>query len=395
MKKLDRKIFWILFSLLTVFAFIVLTVFNYSNYSEAKKRVMDNFRFMRGDPGNNFFIDDKPKEFKNIRFADMDVYTVLISDGKITGVVSHNFANAGDDIKNVSEKIISSNNNGEYIGNLYFDKYSYFLTDNYLILVDNSSVNRSLFNNLFLSILMFLISDVIFAFVSYKITKWITIPVISSFNKQKEFIADASHELKTPLSIIIASSEMLETDNKYVQNIKNESSRMNRLIISLLDLAKSENQKKDYSNMNLSKIVQKSVLTFESTFFEKGIVFDFDISENVMFTCDGDEMKQLMSILIDNAVCHTKKGDDVFISLSSNNREIVISVRNKGIPIAESDENKIFERFYKADKSRNRNSDRYGLGLAIAKNIVIKHGGNISAHSDEGYTNFKVVFKKR
>lgn len=395
MNKLEKKIFWILFSLLTVFVFIVLSVFNYSSYSSAKKRVMDNFRFMGGASNINSLNDDRPKEFKNIRFADMNVYTVLISDGKITGIVSHNFVDNGSDIRKVSERIISLKNNGEYIGNLYFDKYSYFLTDNFLILVDNSSVNHILFNNLFISVFIFLILNLLIAFVSYKITKWITIPVTASFDKQRQFIADASHELKTPLSIIIASSEMLEkeVDNKYVQNIKSESSRMNKLILSLLDLSKSEGQNKNYSNKNLSKIVQKSILTFESIIFENGIKLDYDISDDIMFNCDDDEMKQLMSILIDNALKHTKEGDDIFISLSSNMREIEINVKNKGIPIAANDEEKIFERFYKADKSRNRNSNRYGLGLAIAKNIVIKHKGKISAHSSGGYTNFRVIFK--
>ncbi len=398
MKKLDKKIFWILFSILTAFVFIVLSVFNYSNYSSAEKKVLDNFRFMRGEPDKNISDDERPKDFRNIRFADMNVYTVLIDNGNISVIISHNFvSDDSGEIKAISKQIINSKENGEYIGNLYFDRYSYLKTNEYLILVDNSSVNHTLFNTLILSILIFVVSEVILGFVCYKITKWITEPVQVAFDKQKEFIADASHELKTPLSVIIASSEMLEkdVDNKYVQNIKNESSRMNRLILSLLDLAKSENTNKSYSKVNLSKIVQKSILTFESIFFEKGIILEENISDNIQFTCDSDEMKQLMSILIDNAVSHTKKGDDICISLALVKNTIEINVRNKGKSISKEDEEKIFERFYKADKSRNRGSNRYGLGLAIAKNIVTKHGGKISAHSSDGYTNFKVIFKNR
>ena len=102
-----------------------------------------------------------------------------------------------------------------------------------------------------------------------------------------------------------------------------------------------------------------------------------------------------MSILIDNAIKHCSGKNKVLVNLSKNNKQISLEVKNTGNPIPKEDEEKIFERFYKLDSSRNRNSNNYGLGLAIAKNIVEGHGGNITAHSESGYTNFKITWNQR
>ena len=104
---------------------------------------------------------------------------------------------------------------------------------------------------------------------------------------------------------------------------------------------------------------------------------------------------ELVSILIDNAIKHCQKRGKVFVNLLKKNKQIVLEVKNTGLPIKKEDEEKIFERFYKVDTSRNRNTNNYGLGLAIAKNIVEKHDGKISAHSSDGFTSFKVVWYQK
>ena len=114
-----------------------------------------------------------------------------------------------------------------------------------------------------------------------------------------------------------------------------------------------------------------------------------------MMVCHEDLIIELMSILIDNAISHCSVKGQVIVSLSLVNKQIVLEVKNTGLPIKKTDEEKIFERFYKVDASRNRDSNHYGLGLAIAKNIVEKHGGKISAHSSDGYTTFKVMWNQK
>ena len=229
------------------------------------------------------------------------------------------------------------------------------------------------------------------------LTKWIIKPVIESFNKQKQFIEDASHELKTPISVIIASAEALENEpeeKKWLDNIKSESERMSNLVSDLLDMAKSENGiKEQYTNENLSKLVERSVLTFESLIYEKDIKLDYNIEENINFTCNSNQIKQVIGILIDNAIKHSCLKGEIKINLKKEKGNIVLTVTNKGKEIPKEEQEKIFERFYRGDESRNRNENRYGLGLAIAKNIVTNHNGKIGVISENGYTTFKIIFK--
>lgn len=385
MNKMSKKIFWILFSLLSLFLIITISIYNLNSYKDSFDKVKNSLNIMHRE---NEFNGPKPPE---IIFADILVYSVRVIDNQII-ITSHgNNKDVSYEIKKFASKIIDDE--GIYIGNLYFDKYSYSIFDDGMTIVDNTSISKNLMDKLISSIIILIIGELVILYVIYKLTDWVCRPVIDAFNKQKDFIADASHELKTPLAVIMASAESLDKgkDKKIAQNILNESERMNKLIISLLDLAKSEYKNVQYSKVNLSKILLKSSLTFESVMFEKGIKLSYDIDEDVEFLCDADEMKQLFSILIDNAINHSL--GEVYVSLK-NFRNIEICVRNSGKEISKGDEEKIFERFYKSDKSRNRNSNRYGLGLAIAKNIVVKHAGKIIAYSKDGYTNFKITFRK-
>lgn len=114
-----------------------------------------------------------------------------------------------------------------------------------------------------------------------------------------------------------------------------------------------------------------------------------------MFKCNIDSMKELMSILIDNAIKYSDKNGVVKVNLYTDNKDIILEVVNKGIPIKDEDKEKIFDRFYKVDKSRNRKSNNYGLGLFIEKKIVELHDGTISASSKDGFTTFKIVFSQK
>ena len=211
-------------------------------------------------------------------------------------------------------------------------------------------------------------------------------------------MADASHELKTPIAVIMANAEALEKEpeeNKWLNNIKSEADRMNELVTSLLDLARLEEgkDKEVQQEENLSKIVEMSVLTFESLMYENKIKLQYDIQKDIKAKCNSSQMKQLVAILIDNAIKHSEADGEINIVLKKQKNDVLMTVSNKGKEIPKEIQEKIFERFYRADESRNRDTNRYGLGLAIAKNMVENHNGKISVESEKGITTFKVVLK--
>ena len=408
MKKLKNKVFFVTLMMLTRFMTSILIIFNYQYYGQRVEAVRSNLMRMDDDRGDKKADENIPPEGEISHeqdskvFIDSTIYTIMLdSNLNITNIINHTTNNVSEDsIKEIANHIINSENRQDIkIGNLYFDNYSYSFSKNYnkLIIIDNTKNKEVLQQYIKTSAIIFVILEIIIIIVSNQITNWIITPVIDMFDKQKQFIADASHELKTPLAVIIASSEALENEpdeSKWLDNIRSESERMNNLITNLLEMAKSENKLKETVVIeNLSKLIEKSILTFESLIYEKNITLKYDIKPNINFLCDSEKIKQVMGILIDNAIQHSVQDGEITIKLFQEKRRIILTVANKGKEIPKEEREKIFERFYRADESRNRNENRYGLGLAIAKNIVENHNGKISAFSEKGYTTFKIIFK--
>ena len=408
MKKLKTKTFITIASLFTIFLVLILAIYNIQNYNQEYHHVKDNLsRMLKPEPDRMDNHNIEPKNnfdpnFENRIVFDYEMYTILLDkDNNIFDIISHSFEQSSFNANKIALNIIKNNDNDNIkINNLYFKGYSYnYKNGEYIVIVNTSNIANRLDRILINSIIIFIVLEIIILIVTKYITNWLVKPAIDSFNKQKDFIADASHELKTPLAVIMASTDTLKTDikdNKYLDNIANESERMNKLIKSLLDLSKleSENIVKNYEINDLSKIVNKSVLTFEGIAFEKKLKIKTNIKDDIKFKCSSDEINELLGILLDNAIKHSNKTKPIEVNLNTIKDKIVLEVINTGDEIKEADLEKIFERFYRIDKARNRNENRYGLGLAIAKSIVINHGGTILATSKNKVTTFKVIFKK-
>jgi signal transduction histidine kinase len=234
------------------------------------------------------------------------------------------------------------------------------------------------------------------------------VPIRRSFLRQREFMADASHELRTPLSILRASVETLkmEEDNlspfsrRTMSHMEEEIVRMTKLVGDLLTLAREDSgaQQIQRERFDFALDAKAVAETFETIVKEKGQVFKKECPDSLNVYADREKLKQLLYILLDNAVKYTPAGGEIRLAISVKNRakqrELTIVVADNGIGIAKEEIPRIFERFYRVDKHRARQYGGSGLGLAIAKWIVDAHHGTIEVESEPGKgTTFTVVIQ--
>ena len=349
MTKLKKKIFLLIFTILTVCVLSFIVVFNVQKYFEQVHQIKNDLEM-----ASNSEKKEPKKEAlnKKIKFADKNIYTIILNnDNSIIDVI--NMGNSSNNIKKYANTLLKKDINNKHIGFLYFDNYSYvFESGKYLTILDNSLIRKSLINSLYICVCLFIILEIFIYIISKIITNNITKPVLDSFEKQKQFVADASHELKTPLSVITASSEMFykyPDEKKWLVNIKNEANRMNYLINTLLKLTESENNNLyNFTEKDLSKIIELSVLTFEGKAFEKGVKLNYKIEENIKFKVDENSIKQLIEILLDNATRHAYKNSTIDVFLNKINNQIELKVINVGDKIPKEDEKKYLKDFIKA-----------------------------------------------
>ena len=231
------------------------------------------------------------------------------------------------------------------------------------------------------------------------------IPLKEAYDKQKQFAADASHELRTPLAVLMASAELLLADpsitnpflRQVLEDLKSEVKKMTNLVSDLLMVARSDNNalKMKIQRVDLSEILQQVVRTMIPIAEKKKIRLAGENFDKIIINADEQKIKQLVIILVDNAIKYTPEGGSVLVSLESFNLErAIFAVMDSGIGIAPEDLDKVFERFYRVDKARSREMGGNGLGLAIASEIVKIHEGKISVASKLGEgTKFTVELK--
>ena len=398
MKKLKNKIFLVLFSMLSIFVLIILITYNAILYINELNNLKENIDTIEAITSRPFYQTDFYD--KDLMFMDLDVYVVRFdSDMNIVSVYNYSDDDlTSDDIINITNQYNKSYSRIEDI-NLFFAKYVLLLNSrNELIIINIEDINSKLLFSLELSVLIFAMLELLTIYIVKILSNWLIKPVDEAFKKQKQFIFDASHELKTPLSVIMTSAECLSKnpkETKWLNNIQSETERMNKLVLDLLNLAKYENscENRILAIADLSKLVEKSVLTFESVIYDKGLKLKYNIDNNIKFKCVDEEIKQLIEILVENAIKHAYNNSTIIINLTKRKDEISLVVKNRGTKIPKEEQSKIFERFYRSDNSRNRNENRYGLGLAIAKNIIANYNGKIHVECKNGYTSFISTFK--
>lgn len=265
--------------------------------------------------------------------------------------------------------------------------------------LDISANQRALSSLLQTSLVTGLVAIVIFTIISILLARWTVKPVEKAWQQQKQFISDASHELKTPLTIIISNAELLQDHENQTPPVENcasniiaSSHQMKKLVEGMLELARADNGQVSthFEKINLSQIVTECSLPFEALFFENQLVLQCSIASDIYIKGSLQYMKQLVDILLDNAQKYSAKGIVEVSLMSTNANQCLLTVSNPGTPIPKENLEKIFQRFYREEEARNTKGS-FGLGLSIAQRIVQEHRGKIWAESNPSGNRFCVL----
>ena len=266
-----------------------------------------------------------------------------------------------------------------------------------------NSLNQTMQQTVIITSISLIAVLILLFIVSYLLSSLAIKPIAENLKKQKQFIADASHDLKTPLTVILANTniimehpdETVESQMQWIESTKEESEKLKSMTNKLLELAQSENikNKLNIETVNLSDVCHKLLLQFEPIAYDKNISIDETILDEIFAKTDLESVSRLLSILLDNAIKYCDENGTVSVSLIDNKHNIEFSVNNTGSIIPKEDLPHVFERFYRADKVRNVGG--HGLGLAIAKNLADSMNHKLIALSEEETgTTFIVQIKK-
>lgn len=261
-----------------------------------------------------------------------------------------------------------------------------------LAIADTTSIDSERESQLVKSLELAAAGMVVVFVLAMLLSRWAAKPVKVAWEQQHQFVADASHELKTPLAVIIANNEILESKAgelpegraRWVRSTHDEAQRMRGLVEEMLELARTEEGggcARRNVDVNLSELVEGEALQFDAVAYERGTLIESDIAEDVHVVGDPDQLDRLVKTLIDNACKYASAGSTIQVLLERRAGAVSLSVTNAGEPIPAEDLPHVFDRFYRSDKARARSTGGFGLGLAIAKGIVESHGGRIEVKS--------------
>ncbi len=404
--KLKRKFVLINMSLVSVVLIIVFVCIGLFSYEEVKQESMFAMEKAIGRQMNM-----EPPKMEIGRKVDsrrdpfIPVFSVLVDENGVVISISKENVSVTDEF--VKEVTIAALDSGQEVGVFWDSQLRYLVR----VTPEGTKIafadmNRELerMTNLFSTMSLVGLGALgAFFLVSLYLAKWALKPVDEAWEKQKRFVADASHELKTPLTVILANTgillshkeETIKAQSKWVEYTQAEANRMKKLVDDLLFLAKYDSEHKPslQSEINISDVLWSTILPFESVAFESGVEIETDIASDLNLAGNEGQLRQLGVILIDNACKYAGKGGRIKVSLKKQPEGILLKINNTGVPISEEHLAHIFDRFYRAESARTRETGGYGLGLAIASTIVETHNGKISVSSNEkDGTTFQVLF---
>lgn len=384
----------IIFTITLVSILVAVNIINVnSSFRQQRRMIRDDIGFY----GIEAFCGNDNQKIKR---QEYDYSTSVVLKNKNIMVLSNSLKETTDkDILSMTQKL---QKNGKRFGSI--DDYIYLVRilksgNTVYIFVNNKEALQNSKQFFIVSIFIFLLSVIVFTIISYYLSRWMIKPSEKTIKNQKIFVANISHDLKTPITIIRANADLIENEvknKKSIKYIQQETEKLNHLVNEMLTLTRIDNtiSKENFKSFNFGDSLFDVVLPFESIAYEKGIRFNINIDEVTDYFGDENNIQKLAEILIDNAMSYTAKGGIVDVDAYENSKAVTLSVTNTGEPISDEKKVEIFDRFYRESKSRERTGNHYGLGLSIANTIVKKHNGKITVESKNGKNTFTVTLPK-
>ncbi len=403
-------------SLVLIITLVVIYSFTHSNMYNDNVDKLQRIPFVHLDNLREP-IKDAYEKYESYRGDDFNVsFNLLVDEDGVVEKIDSNLEINDLEYQSIVDQIFDNDNNiGEVkIGDstwIYSISKIPKISEDFditlneegmrIAFLDVTSMYSTLNDLVITLIIVAVVMLVIIYFISLYFANRAIKPIEVMWNKQKQFVADATHELKTPLTIINANidavmineKETVKKQKKWLEYIKLETSGMNKLINQLLLSAKSEEETYSLERVKVNKVICDSILLFESLAYERGIKIKYKENNSLVCLGDYDKLRQVVKILLDNAVKYSGSNSTINISAYTDKKYTYIKVTNKGL-IPNEDLPYIFDRFYKGDKARTNVDNSYGLGLFIAKQIVNKLKGDISVSSDSETTFIMKLRKK-
>ena len=339
------------------------------------------------------------------------ISVLMSSDGTVKEIAyssSYNKPDNEDEIGEAAESIAAQNSENGYI-RLSDVSYRYFIKKTggrtRVIFIDRTNQIETMGRLLIVLIAVGIGALVVLFPISVLVSGWIVRPISRVWSSQKEFFANASHELKTPLTVISANIDVITSEpdktvaeqEKWFDYIKSETVKMSKLINQMLYLSKDDREETKLlmSEFNASEAIEGVCLATEALAFENGHMLVTDIEPDISCKGDKEMIERLANILIDNAIRHSVGSEEVKVELHRRKNKNILTVSNKGEYIPPEELSRLFDRFYRTDKSRTSSTGGFGLGLSIAKAIADKHNGTLTAESfPDGLTTFTFSWRE-
>lgn len=390
-KKLQKKLTTLLIFLLTIIWIGILLLFLNSTYKNNLKDEKEDVRStLREIKWKNFIRTQGTA----LDLEDIGYCVFQIDDYKQPHILFQTFTNKTDEellryAKKYSLTWKKTHQTYKYI-------YIYKLRKKQLMLISSAPALQATIPAIVLCIFLLFGGLILFTFSSRIISRWLTQPIEDMISSEKKFISNASHELKTPLAVIRANTQLLQkeisADNKHLEYIHQETERMIVLVNKMLTLVRldtAQNQAQP-KRFRVDEALYDIIYPMESVAYEKKIRMTVDIQKEMYIDGIEDQVQNLLSILLNNAISYTPEYGEIVIRAYIQAKKFYLKVSNSGDPIPEEIRDRLFERFFRADEAREDNG-HYGLGLSIASSIAANHGGRIRVDYEDHKNVFSVV----